>query len=629
MSTTTLPIPEKLDATKPQKVSFCIPNWLRDIQVAQNIKRPGIGRISEVHGLQDEPAAIVCYGPSLNQTWEQVRQFKNIFTCSGAHRFLIDRGIIPRWDVEVDPREHKALLIGEPHPDVEYLIASACHPKLLDHLEGFNVKLWHVFEPNEEIPMLPRGEWMITGGCGAGLRAMTIARWFGYRELHIFGMDGCDGPTGKHAGAHPMQARDSYPVDYNGKTYYTTPAFLEAARGTFHELNVLKDVNATFYGDGLVQAMAKDYKRKPIADSFFIAFNKPELISPEFRDLNARLHQEKPEFGVGGDKYAPMITSLRAKTGCDSVLDYGCGKSLLAKALKFPIWEYDPAIPGKEALPRAADLVVCTDVLEHIEPERLDFVLKDIQRCTRKLAYVVVATGPARKSYADGRNTHLIQQPRQWWESRLSKFFSIGKIFERASDLQIILLPLGSVKRQAVRVPEGFDKLSHRLVLEDWIHLNHWTRGAEVGVFKGNTYFHLLEKCPDLKLYGVDLWEAQPEKDVQFDLGGRSYKFDELPKWYERIQKQAKPYGDRAILIKSPSAEAASQVADGSLDFVFIDADHLEEGVRADILAWRPKVRPGGTLAGHDIHMPGVRAAVDDLCPGWQEFKQSVWGIVL
>ncbi len=126
-------------------------------------------------------------------------------------------------------------------------------------------------------------------------------------------------------------------------------------------------------------------------------------------------------------------------------------------------------------------------------------------------------------------------------------------------------------------------------------------------------------------------WEPQPEKDAYFSQGGRSYKFEELPLWAIRIRKQAeREFPGRAIVIKAKSVDAAAEVPDASLDFVFIDADHVEESVRADILAWRPKIRSGGVLAGHDINnCSGVRAAVDSLCPGWQAYKQEVWGIVL
>ena len=110
-----------------------------------------------------------------------------------------------------------------------------------------------------------------------------------------------------------------------------------------------------------------------------------------------------------------------------SVLDYGSGKGYLGKELPFPIWEYDPAIPGKDQSPRPADLVVCTDVLEHIEPEKLIHVLRDLSRCVLKVGYFVIHTGPSGKVLADGRNSHLIQQPPEWWRMKLKKHFILSK----------------------------------------------------------------------------------------------------------------------------------------------------------------------------------------------------------
>lgn len=431
--------PKKLDAMQPQKVSYCIPLWLRDEQVRINTETVKT-RIEAKYDKRDDPVAIVCFGPSLNDTWEQIRDFKFIMTCSGAHKFLIDHGIIPTWHAEVDPREHKVKLVAQPHKDVEYLIASTCHPKLFEHLKDYNVKLWHVFDPEDEgMRALPHGEWALTGGCGVGLRAMALARFMGFTNQHVFGMDGSDGKSGRHAAEHPNQAPTHYLTEYKGVTYKTTPALLEAARQTWHELDGLKDVEAKFYGEGLVQEMAKDYVRKSTVD--VLAFNKPELISPEFRELNARLHRDRLEYGVGGGKHADTVIKLAKSNNTTSVLDYGCGKGYLAKAIPWPIWEYDPAIPGKDMSPRPADLVVCTDVLEHIEPDKLIFVLDDLRRCTKQIGYFTICTGPAIKKYADGRNTHLIQQGIDWWRKKLSKFFLVAKIFPVGVELHVIVAP--------------------------------------------------------------------------------------------------------------------------------------------------------------------------------------------
>lgn len=431
---------QMLDAQKPQKVQYCIPIWLRDEQIKLAIGRVK-DRIRPGEGLRAEPVAVVCFGPSLNDTWEKIREFKYVITCSGAHKFLVERGIIPTWHVEVDPRAHKTKLIGPPQKETEYLIASTCHQAVFDHLEGFNVKLWHVFDNTADaIRTLPPDEWAVTGGSSVGLRALTIARFLGFTDLHVFGMDGCSGRTGKHAAEHPNQPKDENPCVYNGKTFFTTASMLECARGTWHELNQMPDVKATFYGDGLVQEMAKDYQPKP-TDKSLIGFNKPALISAGYLEMNERLHRENLAYGVGGGRHAKTVQRLAEKLKTRSVLDYGCGKGYLAKELPWPIWEYDPAIEGKKESPRPADLVICTDVLEHIEPEKLLYVILDLQRCVKRLGYFVIHTGPSTKSLSDGRNSHLIQEGSDWWRQKLSRFFRIAKggVIEKLPLIHVIV----------------------------------------------------------------------------------------------------------------------------------------------------------------------------------------------
>jgi len=79
---------------------------------------------------------------------------------------------------------------------------------------------------------------------------------------------------------------------------------------------------------------------------------------------------------------------------------------------------------------------------------------------------------------------------------------------------------------------------------------------------------------------------------------------------------------------RTTSLEAAEESKGGLLyDMVFIDADHTEASVRADIHSWRPLLAPGGLLCGHDINWPGVAAAVNALCPGFQRGPGSLWWV--
>jgi hypothetical protein len=103
-----------------------------------------------------------------------------------------------------------------------------------------------------------------------------------------------------------------------------------------------------------------------------------------------------------------------------TVLDYGCGRGTLAEALKpHRCQQYDPGIVGKDVLPKPSDIVVCTDVLEHVEPGKVDAVIEHIRRLTGKLAYLVISTRDANAVLPDGRNAHLLVHPPEWWVAKL------------------------------------------------------------------------------------------------------------------------------------------------------------------------------------------------------------------
>jgi hypothetical protein len=152
---------------------------------------------------------------------------------------------------------------------------------------------------------------------------------------------------------------------------------------------------------------------------------------------------------------------------------------------------------------------------------------------------------------------------------------------------------------------------------------NGWTKGAELGVAAGENLAGVLGRCPELHMIAVDLWDAQPDNDGPEKWADGWNHDGNLRRTLERL----KPYQDRVRILKGKTTACANDAADSSLDFVFIDADHSEPGVRADIEAWRSKVRPGGALIFHDRSWPGVKNALDDLCHGWRAARGdcAVW----
>lgn len=123
--------------------------------------------------------------------------------------------------------------------------------------------------------------------------------------------------------------------------------------------------------------------------------------------------------------------------------------------------------------------------------------------------------------------------------------------------------------------------------------------GAEVGVQCGENALTMLKEWEDVrKLHLVD-----------------SYVQD--ARAFLTAYKVTRPCGNRIEWHLMDSVEAAKGFKDKCLDFCYIDADHSYDSVKADIRAWKPKVKDGGYLCGHDYdsHLPNcdVTRAVHEI----------------
>ena len=219
-------------------------------------------RPDEEHTYQ-EPVAVVAYGHSLRETWPELRNFNTIFTCSGAHKFLLEQGIKPTYHVDSDPRPHKVIMLGQPDPDVTYLPCSIVHPAYIEKLrdEGCDkIALWHLlfYEP-AIFHVLPDNEWLMTGGDTIGPRTAKMARLLGHVNLHFFGFDACaDDAKQTHAADHLNPKADKLEkIDFLGRSYWIREDWMVHAHTLIYDLDRMPEVKATFYGDSLLPAMFK------------------------------------------------------------------------------------------------------------------------------------------------------------------------------------------------------------------------------------------------------------------------------------------------------------------------------------------------------------------------------------
>lgn len=131
---------------------------------------------------------------------------------------------------------------------------------------------------------------------------------------------------------------------------------------------------------------------------------------------------------------------------------------------------------------------------------------------------------------------------------------------------------------------------------------------VEIGVWKGGSTAYMgveiLKSGKKIEYDAIDTFEGSKEHGVVVGL-------------YEEAVHNLKPLLDLNVvnLIKGHSQDIVSKYTDETLDFCFIDGSHEYDDVKKDILAYLPKVKTGGILAGHDYDAiwGGVIKAVDEI----------------
>lgn len=125
--------------------------------------------------------------------------------------------------------------------------------------------------------------------------------------------------------------------------------------------------------------------------------------------------------------------------------------------------------------------------------------------------------------------------------------------------------------------------------------------GAEIGVEQGEYAEVLFKANPGLTLFCIDAWKSYS--------GYRDHKSqDKLDRFLNTAAARLSRYNARMIC--EFSMEAVKRIEPGSLDFVYIDANHQFEYVVNDIIEWSKRVRSGGIVSGHDYIRSGTNYPV-------------------
>jgi len=137
----------------------------------------------------------------------------------------------------------------------------------------------------------------------------------------------------------------------------------------------------------------------------------------------------------------------------------------------------------------------------------------------------------------------------------------------------------------------------------------------EIGTANGGTLFlfsHVASR--DATLISVDLSAG---------MFGGGYPVWKIPLYKSFALSDQKIHLIRADSHSQSTLESAKSILNGKeIDFLFIDGDHMYEGIKKDFEMYSPLVKNGGIIAFHDI-VPGPTENVGGVPEFWQEIKSE------
>lgn len=161
-----------------------------------------------------------------------------------------------------------------------------------------------------------------------------------------------------------------------------------------------------------------------------IGFNENAQVKMKHLPDYIEIHKKNPSYGSGPSQNdLRMIRDELRDIKINSAIDWGCGNSRALEKL-FPnakLTFYDPAIPGRDALPKARfNIGLCTDVMEHVPETEIDAMMKSMADVCDDWIFIIHMF-PANQLLPDGSNAHVSQHDAMWWVKRISKTFKSAR----------------------------------------------------------------------------------------------------------------------------------------------------------------------------------------------------------
>lgn len=395
----------------------------------------------------DGHAVIVGGGPSIKdpEILEQIRWRaslgQTVFALNGACDYLFENDVLVNAQIILDARPENAYLLGD---IPSYFIASQCDLEVFHELDtrnkSENTYLWHPKIEGIE-SLLPQDDpeklknlTLIGGGVTVGLSAMCLVYALGYRKIHLFGYDSSHRDDKSHAYSQPMNDKEPIcKVKVHGKTFKASLAMAKQAESFHTVCDNLIDLGCivTIDGDGLLPFMVREN----------IKYACGHVMSEQEK---YKAMWELPEYRrySPGEQMANKFVLLSGIQGSDTVIDFGCGTGRGAKRIYeltkcyITLVDFSSNCLDEEVKEFGFEFIqsdlteginlknsdnslrkpygFCTDVLEHIAPQHIETVIKNIMNCAQKVFFQISLVDDEMGALI-GETLHLTVKPFKWW----------------------------------------------------------------------------------------------------------------------------------------------------------------------------------------------------------------------
>jgi hypothetical protein len=406
-----------------------------DEELETNIKRNSALPLNWI-GFNPEhknTAIMVGGGPSLAETLPEIQRLKAkggvVFAMNGASQYLTSRNIPVHYQVIADAKPETASLV-DPKAE-QHLIASQVNPATLD-AAGPLKRLWHLAISEDMDRLFPEkrrkagGYALVGGGASVGNSAMALAYVMGFRKFEVFGYDSSHkNYSQSHAYDQPMNRYiPVIDMEWAGQPFVVSVAMKAQAEKFMITGQALKQAGCTInvHGHGLLPTMwntppenltERDKYRLMWGADQYRAFAPGEHSVEKFLEI-VEPNDMIIDFGSGTGRGSIEL----AKRGHNVIMVDFADNCRDEEAMTLPFLEWDLAWP----CPLRAPYGYCTDVMEHIPPEQVDTILRNIMEAAETVFFQISTVTDAMGALI-GTPLHLSVHPASWWAE---KFEALG-----------------------------------------------------------------------------------------------------------------------------------------------------------------------------------------------------------